>query len=90
VGIANIYAPNNPQDRITLWTELAQSLPVGPRWILAGGLNMMLDSKDRSNPLGRLASDSEKFAFQQLTDTLQVEDFFDHNNTLLFPWDNKR
>jgi hypothetical protein len=46
LAVANIYAPNNSQDQTILWLELAQSLPTGPRWILVGDWNMVLDSRN--------------------------------------------
>jgi endonuclease/exonuclease/phosphatase family metal-dependent hydrolase len=54
LGICNIYAPNNPQERCQLWEALIQELPATCRWILAGDFNMVLARQDKTNKCGCL------------------------------------
>jgi hypothetical protein len=51
---------------------------------------MVLHEKDKPNPRGRVAGAVEQLAFGQFMAQAQITDFFNHANSLLYSWDNKR
>ncbi len=53
LGVANVYAPNNPKDRYCLWDEMVKCLPKDCRWIFVGDWNMV---EARKNKLTIVAS----------------------------------
>jgi hypothetical protein len=51
---------------------------------------MVLTEKDRSNPRGRVASEAERLAFDQLLAHFQLADFFKYDGPLTYSWDHRR
>lgn len=49
IGIANVYASNNPSERCLLWKLMILELPLACRWIMAGDFNMVEERHARQN-----------------------------------------
>jgi hypothetical protein len=66
IAILNVYAPNLPSERMTLWDELVLSFPQNCRWVIGGDWNMVTEVEDNSNPTGHVANKAEKMEFARL------------------------
>jgi exonuclease III len=90
VGIANVYAPNNPVDRRDLWLHMIQDLPHTCRWILAGDFNMVESRQDKTNQCSRLMVQQERDAFGTLKRQVNLKETPRSADNLSFSWDNRR
>lgn len=82
VGIANVYAPNSPMECYYLWATMVHKLYQNCKWILNGDWNMVENKKDKSNSCGRLISQVEWLAWEQLKTHLNVQNGFDSKGWL--------
>lgn len=55
-NIANIYAPNNRNEKSFLWAKKAYELPMDCRWIFANYYNMVELKPNKSITCGRMFS----------------------------------
>ena len=83
-GILNIYSPNNPAERKTLWELIPESVPQNCRWTVAGDLNMVESPVDKTTACGRILGDQEKGAWEALKLVLNIEDTFKPGRGLKF------
>ena len=66
IGLANIYASNEPPLRYQLWKLMLHQLLNSVRWILAGDFNMVEAHQDKTNLCGRLISAGKRGIFSTL------------------------
>lgn len=90
VGVLNVYAPHNSQERCFLWEELLTCLPRDCRWVFIGDWNFVEQARDKSNLTPSHISGEEKRLFNTLKEVLQVEDKFPISNRIKYSWDNRR
>lgn len=86
--MACIYAPNIPMDRRHLWHIMVDGLPKDYEWIFGGDFNMTERPQDKSNDCERAISDLERFTWNELLNSFQVNDSFIHQGGSKFSWCN--
>lgn len=90
VGVLNLYAPNNPRERIAIWQELSTRLPADCRWIVSEDFNMRQNQHDKSSLCGKSMSQRERIVWDAFKSSLNLSDNFNPAGKLRFSWDNKR
>ncbi len=69
LGVANVYAPNNPRDHCCLWDEMAKCLPKDCRWIFAGDWNMVEARKDKFTVVASLCHNLKNWHWNKCQST---------------------
>lgn len=91
IGVVVVYAPNEPLNRASLWSELVDSLDMRRRWIMAGDLNMVEDILDRKGGSGKVVCGREKGAWKRLIRKFCLEDSNVYKvGHLKYSWDSKK
>lgn len=90
LGILNIYAPNDPRERTTLWQELTTSLPTDCRWLASGDFNMVENIQDKSSLCSKVMPMNERIVWEAFKASIHLKDTFNRNGRLNFSWDNRR
>ncbi len=76
LGVGNIYALNESQDRCRLWEKMLVQLPSNCRWILVGDFNMVEFIEDKSRCCNRFLLEMERLLWGQVKSIFGVKDFF--------------
>lgn len=88
LGVGNIYAPNESQDRCKLRENMLIQLPSNCTWILMGDFNMVEFVEDKSRCCNKFLLEMERLLWGQVKSILGIKDFFSSNGSLRFSWDN--
>ena len=90
LAVLNVYAPQTSPNRCSLFCELTHSLPTDYRLVLCGDWNVVESTLDKSSQEPRIVTDRERLKLELLISNLGVEDYFSHNQNIIYSWDNKK
>ena len=76
--------------RYLLWSELADTLDMDCRWVLAGDWNFVEEAQDKSQNNNYIMSAEEHGIFEVLKLTLGIRDAFPASSRIRYTYANKR
>jgi len=88
IGFINLYIPIESQSKNLLWETILRELSNSCWWILLGDFNIVERRFDKSNTSGRSIPAHKIRLFNNMKDTLQVQEEPLTSSSLLFSWDN--
>jgi len=86
LGVANVYAPNNPKDHCCLWDEMVKCLPKNCRWIFVGDWNMVEARKDKLTVVASLCHNLKNWHWNKCWSTCKWKTCLTAKEASNFPW----